>query len=306
MKIKTRTRLAAFSLSLLCACGLMTSCEFLKDDSPQLPTTSETFDQVFVDSFYENYDSIDPNLYYYTASPWEIKLDPLSYTMEGDKYFSKIDGVDVAHFVSRTTCKREGGLIGMYYYETRVFQHKDAPVPMEEWTIKSVSLVKYHYDQDRTYIRDDTAHEQGEHVAQNYLDAYSTDSKVYSTYDQTSNPELLIGLQESFQNREKSDLYLLAVDEHAGKSYGDFKLLVQFEENDNLAWVSQLYLDKNGDMYIDCTITEIRPRSESDEENPTFYFEENKMRAKLNDQFAEVIKNRIPDIIKSTLPDNEE
>jgi hypothetical protein len=275
----------------------------LKDDSPQLPTTSETFDQAFVDSFFETYDRVDPHLLYYTASPWEIKLNFQKSNRE-QLYFSKIENVDTAHFVSCTLYNYS--LLDRDYCLTRIYQHKDAPVPMADWTIKSVSLVKYRKDID-IYGRKETVHEKGAQVAQNYMDAYSNDSKVYSTYDRTSNPELMSDLQDAFKNRtEWGDLHLFTVYENVGKSHGDFRLLVQFEENDNLVWVSQLYLDKNGDLYIDCTTSAVRTRSDSDEGLFTFYLEENKMCAKLNDQFAEVIKNRIPYIIKSTLPDNEE
>ena len=50
-------------------CAQLVSCQ-----RSVLPLTSDNFPKDFVNSFFENYRLVDPQLAYVTASPWEVEI----------------------------------------------------------------------------------------------------------------------------------------------------------------------------------------------------------------------------------------
>ena len=130
-------------------CFFCSSCDRLmgvKNDPPEMPSTSENFDQSFVDSFLQDYRVLDKNLYYLSANPWEVQIKladmyPDSYYGKDCFYLATIPGADKNQFVSVTSYTYIYMPGGGPDYSSDLYQHINAPVPMRDWTISSLFLI---------------------------------------------------------------------------------------------------------------------------------------------------------------------
>ena len=207
------------------------------------PLTSENFDWEFQENFFDRYFMLDPQLIYMEASPWEIeifgssKLSP-NYSNANMFYLSVIADTPKEEFVAVT--ERTWGM-GGDGYEYRVFQREDSPVPMRDWTIKSISV--FYYIGDHPFPQTIEDHEEW---AQNPLGkSLFASGGIIKTYTQADAPDFLSSFSESYQNRIEDGLTdgrneLLSAIKEKYNDWSVYGLLVHFEENDNLVWCAEL------------------------------------------------------------------
>ena len=228
-------RMIYFILAIL-LCFSLCSCR-------DYPLTSENFDWDFQENFFDRYFMLDPQLIYMEASPWEIeiigstKLSP-NYSNADRFYLSVIADTPKEEFVAVT--ERTWGM-GGDGYEYRVFQREDSPVPMRDWTIKSISV--FYYIGDHPFPQTLEDHEEW---AQNPLQkSLFASGGIIKTYTQEDAPDFLSSFSESYQNTIEEGLTggrneLLSAIKEKYNTWSVYGLLVHFEENDNLVWCAEL------------------------------------------------------------------
>ncbi len=208
------------------------------------PFTSENFDWDFQESFFHRYFMLDPQLLYIEASPWEIELlappkPSHNYSNANRFYLSVIKDTPKEEFVAVTERYTEG--IGADGYEYRVFQREDAPVPMRDWTIKSISV--FYYIGEHPFPQVIEEHEEW---AQNPLGkSLFASGGIIKTYTQADAAEFLASFSESYQNKTDGGIILerneiLSAIQEEFNTWSTYGLLVHFEENDNLVWCVEL------------------------------------------------------------------
>ena len=243
----------------------------------ELPQTSENFDQAFVDSFFENYHYFDPHLAYYTASPWEIKIEEMdesvTHRREGNYYLSVIDGVDKNHFVS-CTAHDIVFMPGGNTYKTYIYQHINAPKPLKDWTIDSISLIRFPYSHaDHVEA---VGSESAKSSAEAYMERKFGEIDALATFEADEFSNSFEALKTAYENQSVKLIqegYPIAtkitkiVDDSPYHKYY-YVLLIHFKEYDNLVWFTHLYESKTESdvLYFDNTFIQIREDRASHEE----------------------------------------
>ncbi|MBE6554099.1 MAG: hypothetical protein E7666_07140 [Ruminococcaceae bacterium] len=208
------------------------------------PLTSENFDWDFQENFFHRYFMLDPQLTYIEASPWEIELlgppkPKQNYSNANRFYLSVIKDTPKEDFVAVT--ERDTGGIGGDGYWYRVYQREDAPVPMRDWTIKSISV--FYYIGEHPFPQTIEDHEEW---AQNPLGkSLFASGGIIKTYTQADSDVFLSSFSESYQNKTEGVIMLernelLSAIEEKFNTWSTYGLLVRFEENDNLVWCVEL------------------------------------------------------------------
>ena len=213
----------------------------------ELPDHSDNFDREFIESFFENYSLADPQLSYFSASPWEAEFGDGS-----TKYLlSLIDDADPSEFVSVT---EYSFFIGAPSVTFGVYQSADAPTPMKDWTISSVSLLAGYLPFTPTDANE-VSDEDYARKPMEYNLSVSDEIKIFSRSDSR---DFLNFVAESYKNpisskgRSFSSIYKYEEDGLPGKSWEEYTyyyLLVRFEENSNIVWLTELY-HEDGELYF--------------------------------------------------------
>ena len=108
----------------------------------RIPKTSDNFTQEFMDVFLMDYCLADPQLYYISMLPYEVRLDLVQSLLPGSPttiLISSITNVDQEQFVAVTHYNSIPSLMGDS--SSYVYQRQDAPNPMKDYTIFSISVV---------------------------------------------------------------------------------------------------------------------------------------------------------------------
>ncbi len=219
----------------------LTSCMVTKD----LPQESKNFPKEFTDTFFDNYYRSEPQLAYKTASPQEVEIkksiDDNSYY---NYYFALIENVDKEMFVAVSEQNPVVTLMGTYNEHVDVYQTSSSPNPMNDWTVKSISIYKWRLD--ILYYRHEPDNFIGKLINEGTLlkkyqkgsdDAFI--SMIRDAYDTQVMPSDDIGISPTGQNNRGNGVYYCS-------------LLVEFEESDNIVWVTKFQTDVDGNLYIQC------------------------------------------------------
>lgn len=224
-------------------CISCTSCRVTN-----LPDHSENFDKKFVESFFENYSLADPQLSYFSASPWEAEIrgdDNRQYLL------SCIDETDPAHFVSVSEFLF---FIGAPSATFAVYQSKDAPTPMKDWTISSVSLLAGYLP----FTPTDANEVSDEDYARKPMEYNLSVSEEIKVFARKEFRDFLNYTAESYETpnpsrgRNFKSVYKYEEDGLPGQSWEEYTyyyLLVRFEENSNIVWLTELY-HEDGELYF--------------------------------------------------------
>ena len=260
------------SIIVVVICFSLVSCR-----SDTLPRYSKNFDRDFVDAFEDNYIFCDPQLAYFTASPYDVKIESKKDDVD-TLYLSVIDDVDKELFVACTAKKIR--YIGPTSYYNRVYQHSNAPIVMDEWEISKVSLIASTFPTS-SYIESPNPSSR----AESFIKAHLETNDVLGTFDPSTAPELFNSIKTAFQNRifykngqADSPSGIRTPDEPFGAIY--YSLLIQFEENSNIVWNTYLCEHEDG-VYFECYSYE----------NETLKREY----ARLDDDFAATVRKLIDD-----------
>lgn len=213
----------------------------------ELPDHSDNFDREFIESFFENYSLADPQLSYFSASPWEAEFG------DGNTQhlLSLIDDADPSEFVSVTEYTF---FIGAPYVTFGVYQSADAPTPMKDWTIESITLLSGYLPLTPTDANE-VSEEDFARKPMEYNLSVSEEIKVFSRKEFR---DFLNSIADSYetpnpsQGRNFKSVYKYEEDGLPGKSWEEYTyyyLLVRFEENSNIVWLTELY-HEDGELYF--------------------------------------------------------
>ena len=165
-------------------------------DRDIIPDHSDNFDEDFFDSFEEDY-VFASNLAYYSASEWEAEEECDHESARVRYRFSMIDGAEDKQFVARSLVNRSKfPALADVMCHLEIFRHKDAPDPMIDWTIKSVSIIALDYTEivgNTSYETDtDLRHTNRipgkmyitmEDLSLSYMSLYDTEERRLCTFD---------------------------------------------------------------------------------------------------------------------------
>ena len=224
-------------LLVIVLCAQFFSCK-----RSNLPLTSDNFSKDFVNSFSDNYRLVDPQLAYVTASPWEVEIK-----VNNDErlYLSLIDNVDRTHFVSAT--ERVDYYMGAPSYEVFVYQTSDAPIPMKDWTIKSIRVLEV------TPIAE--TKENALSFSERFMEALLSSSTVLHTYDNNNGSDFLDMIKRAYLTAETLQSHpgiIRGTDSNQPNYLRYYSLLIEFNESDNIIWHSYLFEDSDN-IYFECT-----------------------------------------------------
>ena len=164
-------------------------------------------------------------------------------------YLSKIDDTDINTFVAASDISfvfMPGGGSRSNIY---VYQSESAPIPMKDWTIQSVTLLNGVLYGAETDFWDDPFRAETEDInvvlenlAENYMSYYIENSQILKEYSSSENESFVSGLKLSYQNgSEDNTKSLKAPYKLLSDGLYDYSLLVRFEENSNIVWLTELY-----------------------------------------------------------------
>ena len=224
-------------------------------DRDTIPDHSDNFDEDFFDSFEEDY-VYASNLAYYSASEWEAEEECDHESARVRYRFSMIDGAEDKQFVARSLVNRSKfPALADVMCHLEIFRHKDAPDPMIDWTIKSVSIIALDYTENigTTNYETDTdlrntnsfpgkMYITMEELSRSYMSLYDTEERRLCTFDRESDPELMKMIKEGYASpvhpEDKRRLELNPPNSH--KSF-DCYAVIRFEENENIVYYCPLY-----------------------------------------------------------------
>lgn len=253
-------------LLIIALCTQLFSC-----NNDNLPLTSDNFPQDFVNSFFDNYRLVDPQLAYVTASPWEVEIKIDNGEM---LYLSLIDDVDKGHFVSVT--EQINFYMGAPGYRVCVYQTSTAPTPMKDWTIKSIRMLEV------TPIAD--TKENTLSLSEKHMETLLASSTVLYTYDNNNGSDFLDMIKSAYSTAETLQSrpgIIRGTDSNQPDYLRYYSLLIEFNESNNIIWHSYLFGDSDN-IYFECTIYDAE-----DVERESFFL------AKIDDKYAEQILDLI-------------
>ena len=251
----------------LCLCLSLTSCgvvynPYVYFDSAilfnidQVPDYSENFDEDFFKTFDEDY-TFDLRYAFYSASVWEAEEESESDGIRAYKRFSMINGFENKEFIAVSNTKRDRfPSLECSYSWVYVARHKDAPDPMKDWTVKSISVIasdKGHNPTETNYATATDARYAEQKNGKSYItleqlsvsqmSLFDTEEYRICTFDREHDAELLYAFIESYYSPTPTDDFtdtfgLTGITETFGT---DFYIIVRFEESDNIVWCDRLF-----------------------------------------------------------------
>ncbi len=224
-------------------------------DRDTIPDHSDNFDEDFFDSFEEDY-VYASNLAYYSASEWEAEEECDHESARLRYRFSMIDGAEDKQFVARSLVNRSKfPALADVMCHLEIFRHKDAPDPMIDWTIKSVSIIAL----DNVEIVGTTTYETDtdlrhtnrisgkmyitmEDLYVNYMSLYDTEERRLCTFDRESDPALMEMIKEGYASPVHPEYFgrLEIYPQNSSQSY-DCYAVIRFEESENIVYYCPLY-----------------------------------------------------------------
>jgi len=195
------------------------------------PNHSENFTREFVDEFFNNYSVQDAQLSYFTAQTHEIEISP------ADLRLARIDETDQNLFLSGTKVNYPLKGVGNSY-TVFVYQHKDAPIPMKDWTVKSISLLSNN-DLTLNSYNDDSVDRY-----KNLMNDFINSGKELNQFENNDENKVIIdAVNNAYTKAEKHDREPQVISDNnvdiIKRKY--YILLIEFEENPNIVWYSYLY-----------------------------------------------------------------
>lgn len=264
---------------ILLLLSILVSC----NQNSNMPTASDNFNEEFISSITSVYHVLDPNLCYKIANPWEIKIDRQTIKIPNSNaqsfFLATINDTSINHFISITEYAFSLTPGGGEQYFTKMYQNIDAPKPMIDWTIESVTLLS----SCMTCRQDDTSYDDAQHTAMDYFKSCYPESNEILTYKEESDKEFIDCFKKSYlQSDCIEDIEAYTVSNNSMVKY--YFLLVSFKESNNIIWISQLYKCEDK-LFFDCTTYDINP---SREEHESYYIT-NKEYASIDDFYIEAI-----------------
>jgi hypothetical protein len=185
------------------------------------------------------------------------------------------------------------------YVSTCVYQSADAPIPMKDWTIKSVSIFTHDMytqldkdngmylffpDEDIGYDNIDTYNPQN-------IFKYNLEKKciLMSKYDPVNNASFIQLIKDAYTEGLSSPQQG-NLDKAMDRASDRYFVLIEFEENDNIFWWSHVY-HQNGELYLKCN----NYKYHEYKKNQNYYF---KLPEELNNEIIEILRSdgcEIPD-----------
>ena len=215
----------------------------------RIPKTSDNFTQEFMDVFLMDYCLADPQLYYISMLPYEVRLDLVQSLLPGSPttiLISSITNVDQEQFVAVTHYNSIPSLMGDS--SSYVYQRQDAPNPMKDYTIFSISVVGSK-SSPRQFVGS-SDFEILQKQALNYFEAFidSEYTEILAEYKAEVFSTLVTSLRESYNNTSPNDL---SVNQIFTCDEGDtrretavyYYLLFKFKETDSLVWFVPIFID---------------------------------------------------------------
>lgn len=256
-----------FILFVLVLCLSLTSCgvvynPYVYFDSDilfnidQVPDYSENFDEEFFKTFDEDY-TFEPRYAFYSASVWEAEEESEIEDIRTYKRFSMIDGFENKEFVAVSNSQRwRFPILECSYSWVYVARHKDAPDPMKDWTLKSISVIasdKGHDPRETNYATATDARyaEQTngksyitlEQLSVNQMSLFDTEEYRICTFDREHDAELLDAFIESYYSPTRIENFTgqFGLTGVSDTFRTEFYIIVHFEESDNIVWCDQLF-----------------------------------------------------------------
>ena len=268
-------------LLTLCLCCTLTSCgvvvnPYVYFDSDillgadRIPDHSDNFDEEFFKTYEEDY-IIDNRYAFYSASGWEAEEESKKDDIRTYKRFSMIDGFENKEFISVSHSQRQSfPILESGYCWIYVARHKDAPDPMKDWTIKSISIIasdKGHMPSETNYEtatdakyaeqKNNKSYITLEQLSVRQMSLFDTEEFRICTFNRENDALLLDTFIESYYSPTQSDSFSDAFG-LTGKpdTFGtDFYLIVRFEESDNIVWCDQLFRKiDNTELYCSSSV----------------------------------------------------
>lgn len=235
-------------LILLALVLLLCSCDEASKVLAKIPYTSENFSQEFMDSFDSEYRLYDSNLYYLSANPFEVRTSDYSGVFQYDvealilstiKDVPKEEFVAVTHFGEFILMPGGGRDITCH-----VYQSKDAPVIMKDYTISSVSIIGWKLP-PYWYVGSGSSNfnkimDQAPNYFETFLESRRT--AIVAEYTSDGHPEFIESLKNGYSNSTADKAIYLTTNTIYRIDEGDpnhevyYSLLFRFEETDNLVW----------------------------------------------------------------------
>ena len=226
-------------------------------DIDRVPDYSESFDEEFISSFEDNY-APDYHLGYYSASKWEAEIEEKNEISKHKYRFSLIEEVDNKEFVVRSHVSRSKfPALADVYCSLDVYRHKDAPNPMTDWTIKSVSVIaldfheylsssNYETETDAKNMKDPKSYIIFEELAVKQMSLFDNADRRVCEFDRENDPALIEMIEKSYVSPVKSVISHSLT--HQIKNNGklqdlNYYIVIRFEENDNIVWSDKLESD---------------------------------------------------------------
>lgn len=261
-------------LLVLCLCFTLTSCGIERNPSilldfgilfgnSGLPEYSENFDEEFFEMYERNF-SYAPNLAYYSASEWEAEQE----NGNTNHRFSLINGVDKDRFVAVSLAYRNPSDKSDFIGSVNVYRHNNAPDPIKDWTVKSVSFIAVdsNTQPNRTFCESETdTNLLGynnteppitlESLSVNYMSLFDTAESRICSFDRESSPDLIAAVAEACKSTQTvTDFVQMTVRNRSDVFEEQIYIVVSFEESDNIVWYTTLSTNSDGtEIYIDIT-----------------------------------------------------
>ena len=274
---------------------LLTLCMFVSSCGSGLPLRSETFNDDFIESFYENYSLVDPQLAYFSAPWFEVEI-PKVKDQEGANTIclGLIDREDKSLFVSVS----ENNGVNHYVH---VYQSDKAPVPMMDWTIKKVSIF-YTGLRYTSYVGwREVENDKEIYNLQTAFKYHLDKSILIQEYDPINNASLINSIKDAYVDalpspKSNNTGCIFNFDPNGPNHY--YCIMVEFEESDNIVWWSNLY-EGNGELYLKCN----NYKYHEYEKYQNYYF---KLPEELNNEIIEILRSDGCKIPESTTAEETE
>ncbi len=297
-----RIKLLIIPITLILILTLV-SCSFERDDALKIPKSSDNFSEDFMDSFLLDYSLSDPHLYYFTASPIEVnKYHNLGNLPNGayDLYLARIDDLPKEQFVAVADQRDKPTFEG--YGSVFVYQRYDAPVPMRDFTVSSVSVLESIAapDQD-VQVYDLRSISDG---VQNYLDTFFKEENtiIYAEYTAEEHPTIVSDLQSAYSKAiplkgtvRTGEMRPWHSMPNNGNAMVSCYLLFKFEETDNLVWMVDLVKrteNEETNYYYFYSYYDVTPKTNEDGKEYLDY-EKKKVLAPISPEVAEILMANI-------------
>ena len=260
----------------------------------KIPTQSENFSKEFVDSFFDEYICRDLQLYYLKIEPYEVRIDcdiegvPDSRNSVDYYFLSTIVDVPRDQFIAVTAYSTFASAVLPFYSAPYVFQRKDAPTPMKDYTISSVSIVGassiplnfytcYYFEREELL---------------NYFEVFLNDQStiIFSEYTREENLSFVNSLQDSYSRKAPDNIHVYKLGKPSDPVF--YYLLFRFEEVENLVWFVPLYWDREENFYYGFSYYDVEVKI-GDDGSKEYIYEEYSRLAPISEEAKQIIKGAI-------------